>query len=337
MVAALCTALLWGLVEGVFCVLLSFREPELADQLISWEGGLAELDERLGFRAERDARVSAFLDGPNGRIYACEYTTDAVGRRVTPVENTANREQYAMFFGCSFTFGEGLNDDEALPAQFAREATEFAPYNYGFRAYGPQCMYLQVLEHGFAADIPQKRGLAIYTFINNHLDRLVGTIWVGTTWGRLLPYLTIENGQIVHHGNFDNGRPVTQFIYRSLRHLPSIQFLKINYPPVDADGTYRLLSRVCAATRDELRSKFQETTFVVVIYPHQFLGARLAPYVRAEDIACLDYRHLLDAQTGPGIKYYFEDGHPTAAAHAVVARQLAKDVQKLNHPPDAGT
>ena len=327
------TALLWTCVEGVFFCLLKLRGPSLREQLHHWEGGLTQTHPQLGYMPKPGAKVRAHLDGPDGRIFACTYTIGDDGWRITPVDAPEDRDRCALFFGCSFAFGEGVDDDKTLPACFGREAREYQPFNYAFRAYGPQCMYLQVTDPEFGSQVRQRRGIAVYTFINHHLNRLAGAMIVGTTWGRDLPMLTLENGQIVYHGNFETGRPVTQFIYRALRHLPSVEYLGVDWPRADSEANYRLLATVCAGTRDALRRKFDEMTFIVMIFHAQALGRGLQPFLEEAGIPCLDYTDLLVRTSPDQPKFYYVDGHPTAAAHAAIARQLALDVRRLAAQP----
>ncbi len=73
---------------------------------------------------------------PDGRvIYDTIYTIGDDGYRVTPdVPESGDR---IVFYGDSFTFGEGLKDDETMPYYVAR-FTGRPIKNYGFHGYGVQ-------------------------------------------------------------------------------------------------------------------------------------------------------------------------------------------------------
>jgi hypothetical protein len=52
-----------------------------------------------------------------GRLsFDVHYSTDRFGRRMTVVEAPERRRELALFFGCSVTWGAGVEDDQTLPA-----------------------------------------------------------------------------------------------------------------------------------------------------------------------------------------------------------------------------
>ncbi|NNF39888.1 MAG: hypothetical protein HKN64_00830 [Woeseiaceae bacterium] len=71
-------------------------------------------------------------------IYDVQYSIGADGFRITP-GGSANPAKATRinFFGGSFTFGEGLHDDETLPYFVATGWQDIAVKNYGFHGYGP--------------------------------------------------------------------------------------------------------------------------------------------------------------------------------------------------------
>lgn len=83
-----------------------------------------------------EGKHSFKLTGPGGRqIYDVIYTIGEDGFRETP-SNPENDDRI-NFFGDSFTFGEGLNDDETLPF-FTAQLTGRHVKNFGFHGYGIQ-------------------------------------------------------------------------------------------------------------------------------------------------------------------------------------------------------
>ena len=50
-------------------------------------------------------------------LHNVTYTTESNGLRVAPPWRKNDLAGTVLFFGCSFTFGEGLNDSETLPYQ----------------------------------------------------------------------------------------------------------------------------------------------------------------------------------------------------------------------------
>ncbi len=48
-------------------------------------------------------------------VYDVSYHFDEYGRRKTSVSSKVAKNKYVIFFGCSVTFGEGLNDEDTIP------------------------------------------------------------------------------------------------------------------------------------------------------------------------------------------------------------------------------
>src|SRR5690242_12950529 len=83
----------------------------------------------LGYQGNPGIHVSEKL-GKNGEsIYTVKYTIVDDGFRITP--NNSSTGNTINFLGCSFTFGEGLNDDQTLP-YYVSEFGRYHVRNYGF-------------------------------------------------------------------------------------------------------------------------------------------------------------------------------------------------------------
>ena len=95
------------------------------------------------------------------------------GLRVSPPRGSGPPEACVVFFGDSFTFGEGLNDTETMPYRAgAIGGGRFEVYNFGFRGYGPHPM-LSALQHGRVASILKCRPThVIYTATPDHVNRI---------------------------------------------------------------------------------------------------------------------------------------------------------------------
>jgi hypothetical protein len=68
-------------------------------------------------------------------IFDVKYTIGDDGFRVTPAPGPHSGKRI-NFFGCSYMFGEGVNDDQTVP-YFVAKHGGFAVKNYAFQGYGP--------------------------------------------------------------------------------------------------------------------------------------------------------------------------------------------------------
>src|ERR1700693_3080848 len=74
-------------------------------------------------------------------IYDVKYSIDQHGLRKTPALES---DKDVFFFGCSFTFGDGVNDNDTLPTTFSH-LSGLHTLNFGVNGYGPHHM-LRMLE-----------------------------------------------------------------------------------------------------------------------------------------------------------------------------------------------
>ena len=87
----------------------------------------------------------------------------------------------AFFFGDSFTYGEGVNDDETLPYLFEKlSGGRYRAYNLAFHGYGPQQM-LRVIETGLLEKMvsDQRPLIVVYEALVQHIERAAGKLNLG--------------------------------------------------------------------------------------------------------------------------------------------------------------
>ena len=172
-------------------------------------------DPNLGYRPRANVTVTSkrqFVDGEV--IYDVTYSTDSFNRRIVPIDSLENRNKFILTFGCSFTFGEGVNDDQTLAYNLGKNLEGFMPYNYGFCGYGPQQMLAKLQSGDLIDEIDQPQGIALV--IGAHFERAIGTMSVFNGWGRNFPYYIIDKeDSIIRKGTFNSGRPVLSFLYKA--------------------------------------------------------------------------------------------------------------------------
>jgi len=149
----------------------------------------------------------------NHLAYSQQYTITPQRIRETPLPKLAEGCN-VVFFGGSFTFGEGVSDHETMPYFFAKEgAGKFNVYNLGFHGYGPHQM-LRVLEtERLKTIVDGPVHLVIYQGIQSHVDRVAGN----TFWDHYGPrYTLMPDGSVRYQGPF-HGKWF-KFFYDSVRH-----------------------------------------------------------------------------------------------------------------------
>jgi len=98
-------------------------------------------DELLGYKAVPHYEGRAIHRVDEQTAYDVTIRTDEFSRRrSTRNQSEEESAKHAIFMGCSFTFGQGVNDWETLPSQFADNTDGHVAHNYGLGGYGPQQM-----------------------------------------------------------------------------------------------------------------------------------------------------------------------------------------------------
>lgn len=140
------------------------------------------VSDTLGVRARRNWHIAWVPLKDNVRYDTVTISTDSLGRRTTPLADSLPRSRYALFLGCSYTYGDGVSDTQTLPYYFQAMSPGYRAYNYGYMAYSPLHMLARLQQGTLEREIPQKDGFAVYTLINDQLDRVIpATRWIEIT------------------------------------------------------------------------------------------------------------------------------------------------------------
>lgn len=288
--------------------------------------GYHEKNDMLGYAPPASSDNSSSLTVDGSKVYDVTYSIDEYRRRRTPVTGLETRTRFALFFGCSFTFGEGVNGNETLPYFFAEQSRGwYMPYNYGFHGYGPQEMLARLYDNTIKDQVKEEQGIAFYLYIaKTHEERAIGNMYVFNAWGKNMPYFTLDaHFNLVRKGSFASGRPFVSRLYLLLGKSHFMKYFKIGFPVSITEKHYELTSRIITEARNEFMKKFSDSRFYVVIYPTKE-KVNIIPYLQRAGIRYLDYSNLFDSST-TGYRI-LGDGHPTPQAYKRLADEISRDV-----------
>ncbi len=331
--------LLLGTVEAALRVKAHFRNASADDLKVSDRGRYTDINTPLGFRPCPNVTIHERAARGDHPIYEVDYSIDDHSRRVTPCDSPETRDHVAAFFGCSFTFGNGVRDNETLPARFAAHCPGYLPVNFAYTAYGPQQMWLQLNKLEVLKALPAKRGAVIYAFIDHHLGRLVGSPDVMVLWGCSMPWLRWEGGKMEWAGTFQDRYLAQPFWMRWSEGLHLLKFLENRMPlrrdAVASGDAATLLVRLLQECADSIAKSSPDLKFCFMLYPGtpqaccEDLRARLKG---CKGITLLDYSRLLVDSRVPTAELWYDDcastawGHPRALTCDMVAQKLAGDI-----------
>jgi hypothetical protein len=254
--------------------------------------GIWRTDAVLGFRHVPGA--AGTHDVPEA--FRVTYHIDDRGNRVTPDPARAERE--VLVLGCSWTFGHGVEDEQAWPYLLGLAWSEAKVHNGGAMAYGTAHAWLLLREELERAP----PALVIYAFSHHHQRRnYLRRSWLRSVaeWGRLHPHVELEDGALVARGAVGMEAAVSD-----------------DDPGLAAKE--RELTRAMIADMRELCAR-AGTSFVVV----NVNAGGLEVLAGLEGLRVVDVAHW-DGDLELRIPH---DYHPNAEWHRRVAAKLAEDLR----------
>ena len=280
------------------------------------------LDDTLGYKAKPNWHLQW---QPAKEYKSLSFSTDTLGRRIIPLNNSLKfvKDKYALFLGCSYTYGDGVSDEETMPYFFEEKAQHHLAQNYGFMGYSP-LQSLALFQHrNLREEIKQQNGFAVYTYINDQIDRVIpASRWIELMKGRF-PNLIHEAMQT--DGIFlKKHRFFYDFVHWA-SNTNTAQYFRIGYPKIHNDSHYQLVVDVLKKTKEEYKSQFKNDKFYIIIFPGSHLKPSMKKMFDESGIKYFDYSKLLDL----GKNYLpYDSAHPKGEVYKLVMDKFYSDLEK---------
>lgn len=264
--------------------------------------------------------VAHRLDKFGKPVFDVQYGIRTSGRRRLP-DMPQGTKYDLLLFGCSYTFGHSLEDEQTWPWHLATLlGSQWSIENYAMTGWSIN-QTLCLLEHDLV-EIPRgKENFAIYLAIKDHVRR--NDFFPGTPVYHLDEKGEAESG----------GKPAFNTLHRAPEIFNGSQLAReiggwasnmiMKHPERMTDLYLGLLKK----TADLLKEKYN-TRLIVLIWPDiQYLASRIA----AQGIPVLDAKEMMeDWDKDPGAYYISPfDGHPNAKAATALARGVARYLRRL--------
>ncbi len=282
--------------------------------------GITRAQPSQTYRVEERSRKTGKL------IYDVSYSVDAYSRRITPIQNPENRSLHLLFFGCSYTYGEGLRENETLPFRAGEKALSFMPYNYAYHGHGPSQMFRKLKSSTLSSEVAQKEGSLIYVFMDEHIQRTAGFMRFIANWGENHPYYDLTpEGEILDKGTFASGEPLRVILYKVLNKSHLLNHFHADFPLRVTDKHVLLTARLIEESAKLYRQQFPSGKFYLVLYPGSRDAERIKNAVKDKGVIVMDYSNLFSSEDP---RYYLdsEDRHPNALAIQTLAAQITGDL-----------
>jgi hypothetical protein len=301
-------------------------------------------DEILGYAPLKGERFTEATHYKGSLLYDIAYTIDNHRLRISsPLDSQSNLQTPCMlFFGDSFTFGEGVRDEETLPYRVGIKSNQaYRPYNFGFLGYGPHQMLAQ-LQHGLVREtincVPR---YAIYQALPSHVSRAAGL----EAWDQAGPkYILTKNRTIISVGRFNDA--VQPGILAALRRWHPRLPYQLRHA-VEKSALYRGLLYIRRSINDADIDRFVG----IVDLSRQYLAAHY-PGIEFH-VIFWDFSHqtdpieikIIQALKAAGIQLHFlstiipdysshreryilhsADGHPNKLTHDLIAEYILTQI-----------
>jgi len=262
--------------------------------------------------------------------FSVRYTTDENGHRKGWSSADAVENECTVFFGCSFTFGFGLNDEEAGPYMLGR-MTNSRVLNLGVNSYGPHQLLAALEFDLFPGAENCEPGAVIYQAIPDHIRRVAGY----TEYDQHGPrYVLLDNGELVYTGlfsDFDSSQ-LSQSFWGGLFAKSYIYKEYFQRRLLLADKEIDLYLAIVAEIGQRLEKAYPDAEFIIVYWDtenrdyaielDEKLPTMADKYLRVTEI-------IPDIQAVPDEYRVPLDPHPNARANQAIAEALANVISAV--------
>ena len=324
-----------------------FGVKEPLERQMEYSEDFFAADDILGYKPAAARTITHRTYGKNDLLYDVSYTINADGLRLAsqPKTETTHANSCLVFFGDSFTFGEGMADDQTMPYQvWERVGNNYQTVNFGFLGYGPHQMLAAIEDGRIASQGHCRPSHIVYQAIPNHVSRAAGL----EAWDRHGPrYIMKPNGLVQLDGHFDDRSPATlQEWLRATHHglHPQIQTILgasalyrtvlRSHRPVNAQDV-ALFAAIVRTAKESIATAFPDAKFHVIIWDFDN-DAELVKQVQAElrqlGVAIYPISTILPNFPATRARYEISpyDLHPNAHAHAIIADFVAQRLVNLS-------
>ena len=282
-------------------------------------------DDELGYAPVKSKRVFAELSVKGRHIYSATYTFDQDGHRLTP--GGIQSKDCVLFFGDSYTFGEGVEDSQTMPWMVGAESG-YSVINFGFGGYGPHQMLAKLEANRLHQTIRCRPQAVVYQAIGEHPGRASGY----SPWDRHGPKYVLTGHGLVQGDHFDDHFQELAMMQLTKSFL--FQQFVFFAPPLVRHRT-ELFIEIVDAARRQASEQFPDAAFEVIFWnARDRLSVAVAQALRARRIRTRLVSDILPGYPDDASLYEHSpyDRHPNPMAHQLIAGDV---MRTLLHRRDA--
>ena len=253
-------------------------------------------------------------------IFDVKYSIDNDGLRKPPPMSFSDSANSIVFFGCSITFGEGLNDNEVMPniVQSILK-NKFKIYNFAYTGYGTHQMLSAIENKRVDSIVKVDPKFFIYVAIPDHIVRLMGY----RNWDQNGPHyiLNPNTNEPERIGNFSD-----QF-WRKIINIELLnRFRKLNLDELDT----KLFGAMVQKAKSLLHRKYPKSEFHVLLWHwNNPLGIEMEKELKKYNIETHLVTNIIPDFVEDGRKYCIHwpyETHPNYRFNQKLAKYIVNDI-----------
>ncbi len=322
---------------------VSFRKSpaRVAKKLVDNQYPLQTSHEILGYALERNSQKIAirYKHDSNEVVYRVSYSSDENGLRISPkYDNNKVNIPSILFFGGSYTFGEGVNDNETMPyVTGTLTGNIYSIYNFAVHGHGPQHMLAEIEKGIVDSTVKHKPRFAIYQAIPDHVMRLTAIY----PWHKTGPvYYSGSSGEIeLRYAYKSSMKRLWRVVERQLKksYLLRILIRRINNKITNnrksnlvKDEIIAFYARVVDKSINLLVSKYPDIKFHVIFWDQEgdTCNKAILKSLHNKGITVHKISNIIQDDTSMKSTLYRipNDGHPTALTHRIIAKYIVNEI-----------
>ncbi len=323
---------------------ISFEAP-VVDTLVETDSAIpahimADLNPKDTYTRRHAIRTFTATDT---KFFDVTFTYNSEGQRITPYAPKAKTAVVLM--GCSFTFSDGLKDEQAFAYQLGKKlGSDYQVFNLGKNGSGSHRV-LESLEQGMPNLKKYSNVLFYYFAMDDHLQRISGAAY----WDHVGPMYDVRDGKAIRIGTFMDIAPFYKnkhlffwvkrsHIYKKLN--PYLHSAMAKYLPRNTkEKKLELQVALITSMNEQIHKDYPQSTFTVLLWPPD-TAEPMTPFL--QHIPHIDMEKWFPQYKQHMEKYviaYPHETHPSAHANDIVAHEMTSivqnDVKKLSsseHP-----
>ena len=268
------------------------------------------------------------------------YHIDSLGERVLPPIDARSAKRCAVFLIDSFSFGEGVADEETLPYRVAvRTKGNFQIVNLGVPGYGIGQMLRGLETHVMQSRIRCQPTIFVYQAMPHHVVRAAGLVDFATYVPR---YALTDSGKVTYtgtpRGSIAAGRR-QELAARLREQLEKSRLYRVisAIEPRPSEADLQLYLAMVRRTRQLIAANYPNAEFDVILWQHEWLYDRSRQLrdglaVIADRLTVVDDILPNYPASRPRYELHPRDAHPNAAAYDLIAAFVVDSLLARHEP-----